>query len=271
MILLSDNILFSFLHFEIWIIAIMILVVYTCTQARKWQTHTYFPIQNIWKIAIIMAIIFPPLMSGLWFCLGLTCTALTKSEKNKVLFPMLRHCMCNIELESTGIDLSSIDCSSTIFICNYPANFIEYMFLPMLLEQYGIKAGIVVGKTAKKWARVFIDPESLISMEASGNFSSLAQKLEASCSLNICPIVYPERNFWKRRTVDEIVPFRSGIFEIARQLKKTCIIVHIDHLRHMCGIITQKQINFKMAKSTDYSPENNYLLMKKLQNTPREY
>ena len=228
----------SFKLFELWLIIIFIIVLVIC----KYTTWLVLPFLMCISTTVLFSVLFILVLALLVF--------MPNQSKTSILYPLVKlglysNCAINI----SGINVNDIDYENTIIIANYPSNFIEYLILPMIFNDVNQKASIVVGKTAAFWAKLFMGNERVIALDKNKNFDSLPAKLIASKTI---PIVYPEKNFWNRKTKHDIQEFKSGIFQIAQKLNKKIIIAHVQHFDHFCGFISQSELNINLNYCDKY-------------------
>jgi hypothetical protein len=173
----------------------------------------------------------------------------TTGNKSSALFSLLKVGLeSNLKINFHGV--KSEEFKDCIILANYPSNFLEYILIPMYLPR---ESAIVISNVGYHWAKLFVDSSNLIQLNKKNNFESLKETLNQSLKNNILPVVFPEKNFWKRSSINEIQEFKSGIFKIAQQLEKRILLVSVEHITHFCGFITSKELNltFEWCKSFD--------------------
>lgn len=236
---------------EFWLIILLCILIYTCTKT-SWLL---FPFMVYTSSTILFAIIFSLIILIVLF---------KPQKKTQLLYTLFRFGLySNCPVKIVG-DKFTND-KNTLLICNYPASFMEYIILPSILLEKNINCAIMVGYSAKKWARLFIDKENIITLDKNKNFTTLNTKIKNCLEKNIVPIIYPEKDFWNRSHENEIQPFKSGIFKIANQYNYNIMIVYIDHIQHQCGIVQNKclEIKMKYCKSKNEIDAHNEMIMLK--------
>lgn len=149
--------------------------------------------------------------------------------------------MFPIHFEFLNCDPKSL--TNKCIISNYPANFFEYLLLPCILSEWNIPFKIVVGIGAHKWAKHFLKEDNLILLRGEKNFDFLQKlKRQNNCTL----IVYPERNILSRTNIHEILPFRSGLINIAGA---DLVICKLKHIEHSAGVIKTSNWHLKLFSS----------------------
>lgn len=230
----NTNYLKTFNLFEIWLIIITIVLFFACLKTNI----LYF---------LLLILIFPLVAFGFLFCLvSILVLFAPDGFKSHILFSILGFCIKqNFDISIHGPEIPQ----DAIVISNYPTSFLEYILLPILIpsRQFCIIAGV---KT-KFWTSLFLDSKNRTILQDKNNFDSLKNFISKSKTI---PIIYPEKNF-KQRKIDEVTPFRSGIFKIAQQLNKPIYLVKISHFEHVCGFITNPNIKINIKKASQLDPE----------------
>lgn len=214
-----------------------------------------------WLVPVVLALLSTNIMFG-FFLLIICCLAYLTPNGNKmnVLLPLLRqalslNCSVYVNQPSNGFE------SRTIIVANYPASFIEYLLIPMLLVDQ--KSTLVIGSTAHFFARLFVDTDQLILLNKQNNFGSLTEKLEEQFSKNQIPIVFVEKPC-ARQYFNFIRPFRSGIFEIAKQNSMNIILAHVEHVQHNFGFISKQNLRVNFEKCLHLNAQDAHTQMVQL-------
>ena len=230
---------------ELWLIIILIMILILCRYTS-------------WLILPLLMCISSTVLFSVLLILAVVITIFVPDgNKCDILLPMIRLGLdSNMSIEVEGIDLGSLPTKS-IIVSNYPSSFVEYLLIPSVLRTYNKKSCIVVGKTAGFWASLFMDRESLFVLTGdSKNFESLSEHIISSHKKDIVPIIYPEKDFWKRKDRADIQEFRSGIFKIAEKYDYNIIVIHVQHIEHFCGFMTKPTIKISTAYSITKSPDD---------------
>ena len=142
--------------------------------------------------------------------------------------------MFNIEL-NTQINITNIPRKPTIFLSNYPSNYIEY-FIPMLL---GDKVCLLVHAPAIKFVKHFYGLDHVIPVYK-GDFNNLQQKIKEKIDEGYHIFSYIERDYFNRKNIYDITDLRSGMFSIAKNINTTITPIVCDHIEHTVGILNTK-------------------------------
>lgn len=239
--MLKFSLLNSFSLIELWLCIHFIIILVACANT----TFYYFP---------IITLLCPSVRFTIGMVLSTVITAFAPPEnKKQILLGGLRRSFegyVQIHLEG-----SEIDFRNKIIVANYPSCFLEYLFLPITLDGVGKKFCLVVGKSAAPWASKFLPPENLLILDKKKNFETLKSGIQHKLAQGITPIIYPEVDAWKRRTPDELMPFRSGVFTIAQELEAGILVARVPHIRHILGIVTNNMIKISLKAAEDASKE----------------
>jgi hypothetical protein len=229
---------------EFWLIFLFVLLVIVC----KHTTSLVFPLALCTSKTILFATIL--------VCSIVIIIFTPDGYKCNILLPLIRlglqiNCPINIQ------NFNKEEFKNCILICNYPANFIEYLLVPAIFQQHSLKTAIVTGYNAAYWAKFFMDTDSIIALDKKAkNFANLNNKIVEACKQNKMPIVYPERDFWSRPNIDTIQEFRSGIFEIAKNNNLKIFVVAMQHIKHSFGVIKNKSVEIQIEECKSYDAES---------------
>lgn len=232
----------KFLSFllEFWILMMLLFVIIIA----KYTSWLVIPLMLCMSSTILFAVVF---------LFALIITVITPDgNKQNILLPLVNFCIrSNMDICTTGVELSSIEPGSILFV-NYPANFIEYTIVPVVLHSLQKPTRVVLGYSAYKNASLFFDKRALLRLNKESNYEYLRDQLKEHT--NSITIVYPETQVWDRETNDDIQPFRSGIFKIAQEIGKKIYLVRTSHIEQICGYITSKSLNIcvEVAQSYDH-------------------
>jgi hypothetical protein len=168
-------------------------------------------------------------------------------------------CLSIVEFGLAGVtDIEVADTSAqlegSLIALNYPANFTEYLVLPLYLRSKNVKFAILTGRMAGKWARMFLGNEAVIALNlGSGNYEAVKEAVRAKLAEHYAVIVYPERNFASRERSGRIVDLRTGVFAIANELVASLIVGTVTPVRHTLGFVSSPRIhlNLEAARSLD--------------------
>lgn len=237
----NKNYFQAFNQLEIWAIILFVVLVIVSLKT---------------SLLIIPTLVMmpPPVYFLLILVFAFVVAIFTKDgSKTKLLFSLVETALTSVvSINYQGVSIDNLD--DVIILCNYPSNFVEYLFIPMLLDKYSKKSAILISNMGYNYAKLFIDPVNLIQLNKKNNYETLPEVIAASLDNKIIPIIFPENKFWQRRHVNEIQPFRSGIFDIAKKLNKKIAIATIEHVDHFCGMVLSKTLTFKIDMCVDHDP-----------------
>ena len=130
----------------------------------------------------------------------------------------------------------------TIIMCNYPANYIEYLCNKLLhpIQNKGIcfvilKAAVVQSRIVK----LFYPDNCILFIAKGGSFQHTLDLIKRKISQGYSIFTYIEKDYYKRRDKYSISKLRSGMFTIAKTIGVTITPVVFDHIDHYAGLITQ--------------------------------
>ena len=134
----------------------------------------------------------------------------------------------------------------TIFISNYPSDFIEYT-IPGLFEG---KISIMLFKDAyKKLVNIFgKDRLICIDLDSKNQFQQTKNDIQDKINKGYSIYLYPERKYYNRKNIYELTEFRSGIFHIAKELNISITPIIIDHFQFE-NVIFSNRYNIYIDKS----------------------
>lgn len=133
----------------------------------------------------------------------------------------------------------------TIYISNYPSDFIEYL-LPGILPE---NLSFIAFRGAVKYLNPIFGKERIISVDLDnkGNFECLEKEVEDRIKKNHI-FCYVEKNYYERKDIYTLKEFRSGIFHIAKKLNITITPIVCEHFENEYGII-KNNINVTVLES----------------------
>lgn len=131
----------------------------------------------------------------------------------------------------------------TIFVINYPTNYIEYM-VNQIIDK---KICIVVNKNAiiqYKAICLFYPPDNIIEISYNGSYKKTLRNIKRKMNQGYNIMSYVEKSYFLRPTKYSSATLRSGMFSIAYNLGATITPIVFDHIDHSCGIISHN--NYKI-------------------------
>ena len=146
----------------------------------------------------------------------------------------------------------------TIFVCNYPANLMEY-----LLYFYSLpgKCCIVVyaGLQLSKVIEMFCGKNSVITISKGGQFDKTQKMIFDKINEGYNIMVYNETNFHSRYHIYHVNNLRTGIIKIAKNLGVTVTPIVFDHITHNFGLISNKQFKIYVGQTTQIDDVKKYI------------
>ena len=159
------------------------------------------------------------------------------------------HCnyMCNkcLNIKYSGYNIPK---DPTIFICNYPANLIEYLLYYSCLNE---KCCIVAFKGAKiaHTIEIFFGKNSVVIVGKGGDFEKTQNAIKDKIKEGYNIMVYNEKNFFNRYNMYHVSKLRTGIFSIAKNLNITVTPIVFDHISNNFGFVTNKKFKIYIGKT----------------------
>jgi 1-acyl-sn-glycerol-3-phosphate acyltransferase len=135
----------------------------------------------------------------------------------------------------------------TIYVANYPANYIEYLTHGLFCD----KLCIVVHAPAIRFLKFIYGNNHTIPVNLvdTGSFDKVQNQVKKKIEDGYSIFSYPERDFRKRKHIYELCELRSGMFNIAKNLDITITPVCIDHIDHIYGIVSDYYFNIKIGET----------------------
>jgi len=135
------------------------------------------------------------------------------------------------------IDRNKLSTKPTIFVSNYPSNYVEYLTHGL----FGSKLCLLVHGPAIKIMKYLYGDKNLIAVNK-GNFDKIQDLIKNKMNDGYSIFCYIEREYHNRKDNYTIQDFRTGMFHIAKNLNKTITPLCIDHLEHFMGFIDMKNV-----------------------------
>ena len=142
------------------------------------------------------------------------------------------------------MNIENIPNKPTIFISNYPSNYIEYLIHGL----FGDKFCLVVHGNAIKILKYLYGMEHLIPVDKN-SFEKVQKQVEKKIKDGYHIFSYAERDYYNRKNEFETCELRSGMFAIAKNLNTTITPICIDHIEHTFGIVENKIFNIKIGST----------------------
>ncbi len=199
---------------EIWLILGLFAVILLC----HWTS---------WLVLPVLVLAVPALRFAMMLLLAVLFGCLAADGCKDVVLRMMRVAVDQVwQIEAALPETFE----NTIIIANYPACMTEYLLLPILLGERGLKTCLVTGSTSGLWTGLFLDSDAQIRLKDRGNFTELEQALLKRIGQGRIPVIYPEREVMSRPTHDTLTEFRTGVFRIAEKNKLKILLVRLDHM-----------------------------------------
>jgi hypothetical protein len=132
----------------------------------------------------------------------------------------------------------SVPCKPTIFLANYPRNYIEYFTHSL----FGEKVCLLVYGPAVKVLQYIHGIEHIISVEK-GQFDKVQKDVKQKLEEGYHVFAYIEKDYYNREKSYDVAKLRSGMFSIAKNINATITPVVIDHIDHVGGLICNREFN----------------------------
>lgn len=143
------------------------------------------------------------------------------------------------------IDEKKLSKKPTIYVANYPSNYIEYLTHGLFCD----KLCVVVHGPALKILKYIYGEKHIIPVEK-GSYEKVQEKIVTKISEGYSIFSYVERDYYNRKSDYDVCELRSGMFSISRELNVTLTPVCIDHIHHIMGIIDYEcHFNVKIGDS----------------------
>lgn len=164
-------------------------------------------------------------------------------------FETYRHVCSNLYENGLNleIDRKKIPIEPTIFLANYPINYIEYLTHGL----FGSKFCLLVHGPAIKILKYIYGSEYLIAVNK-GNFDKVQELVDKKMNDGYSIFCYIERDYYNRKDNYTIQEFRTGMFHIAKKLNKTITPLCIDRVEHFMGFIETENIFRIKVGETQY-------------------
>jgi hypothetical protein len=199
---------------------------------------------NIRVIAIMIALSIDAIRGPLLFTLSLPlCMVKGYNIWRCSAYHTFNTCM-NLKLQ--GYELPE---KPTIYLCNYPANFVEYQVNTLLHRNVCI---IAYGKNdieTTRNKRIVGDDRIITISKGKDNFDEAERAIKEKMEKGYHIVAYVEKNFQKRSHCYSIDRLSTGMFHIAKKLDVTITPVVIDHIDHTIGIPHSNTFNIYIGKT----------------------
>jgi len=214
------------LFWILWIIIIIVLIKKCTRENRKKMLILLGVIILYFKVPILYGMLtFSALLSG-----NIECHACnTRFLYNKLLYPKF-----------LGNKLPD---NPTIILCNYPSSYVEYLsnhllnskICILLYEKAVIQTSII---------SYFYPKDAILLIKKGNQFAETQKKVRDKLAEGYNVLVYPEKNFFHRKSKYDITSLHSGIFNIAKNIDATITPIVFDHIDHNMGVVLNN--NFKI-------------------------
>jgi hypothetical protein len=187
-------------------------------------------LENKHRLLFILAVfniksLFVPIftLSGVFLCIC--------GQKFKTYRTLSLHLYKNyLNLRMNTDKISTVP---TIYIANYPENYIEYMTHGLITDKLCVLA---VANTATKILK-FVYGEDHAIYNYTGNFDKLKEAVRKKINEGYSIFCYSERNHYDRKNEYDLCEFRTGMFHIAKSLNVSVTPICVDHISHTFGIL----------------------------------
>ena len=190
-------------------------------------------------ICILIIFMFPLLFKGMIIIFLLIFGILTN---NYNMYKIL----ANFVFPNVQIDNSR----QGIYISNYPSDVLEYL-IPGLFTH---KFCFVMAKHAKLIVGKILKDENVIYIDSKGSYDFLKSQIEKKLKEGYSIFVYPEKISKNSENIYTLEKFKSGIFNISKQLNVKIFPLIFNHLEYEFALI--KNNNFQMESLKPISIKN---------------
>jgi hypothetical protein len=130
------------------------------------------------------------------------------------------------------IDYSLLPKYPTIFVSNYPSNYVEYTANTLLAP----KMCLLLWGDAIKIVKLIYGKDNLIGVNK-GEFDKIQDIVMSKMKEGYSIFAYIEKDYTMRKSIYNIDSLRTGMFTIAKNLGVTITPVVFDHFEHSLGIV----------------------------------
>lgn len=130
------------------------------------------------------------------------------------------------------LDYSLLPKHPTIFVSNYPSNYIEYTANTLLAQ----KMCLLLWGDAIKSVQLIYGKDNLIGVNK-GSFDKTQEIIMRKMKEGYSIFAYIEKDYTLRKSIYTIDSLRTGMFTIAKNLGVTITPVVFDHFEHSFGIV----------------------------------
>lgn len=142
------------------------------------------------------------------------------------------------------MDTSKLSLAPTIYMANYPANYVEYLTHGLFCD----KLCIVAVGSAVSILKYIYGSEHTIAVNK-GSFQKVKSQIKNKIKEGYSIFTYLEKNFCNRKDQYQVSEIRSGMFTIAKDLEINITPVCIDHLHHTMGFVNNNYFQIKIMDS----------------------
>ena len=148
------------------------------------------------------------------------------------------------DVKFTGYSLPN---KPTIFLCNYPANFVEYLTNNLLNDKLCIVVfgGVSISKVVNR----FYGKNGMIVVSKGGCFNKTQVQIQEKVKNCYSIVAFIEKDYFKRPNIYALSHIRSGMFSIAKNINATITPVVIDHIEHNIGVISNTNFQIHVDKT----------------------
>ena len=205
-----------------------------------WITYTlffyiiFFILPNIYQLLLISYILKNKNLYLIIFAISGVFLSVIHNK-----FETYRYVCLNLYENGLNLEINrkKIPIKPTIFMANYPINYIEYLTHGL----FGSKFCLLVHGPAVKILKYIYGDEYLISVNK-GNFDKVQELVNDKMNNGYSIFCYIEREYHNRKDNYTIQEFRTGMFHIAKNLNKTITPLCIDHMEHFMGFVETENV-----------------------------
>lgn len=201
-----------------------------------------FNLQSIHRAILLLLVFkFKFLHMPIFTITGILCVIIGQKFKTyRIVCTSLYKLGLNLEM-----NIENIPKTPTIYLSNYPCNYIEYLVHGLL----GDKFCLVVHRGSIHVLKHLYGENHLILVEK-GSFDKVQKKIEAKMKDGYSIFSYIERDYYTRKNGFELCEFRTGMFAIAKNINATITPICIDHIDHFFGVIENNKFRIKIGTTS---------------------
>ena len=240
----------------IYIVTILLLLLFIIKYGNKkgfnqletyWISLTilfymlFYNLNNIHRIALLFMVFnYKSLLLPIYTITGIVFTILGQKFKTYRLVCLTLYKL-GLNVKMNG---EKIPTKPTIYIANYPSNYIEYLVHGLFCDKFCL---LVYGPAVKILKHLYGE-DHLIAVNK-GSFNIIEKQIKDKIKNGYSIFSYIEKDYYNRKNMFELCELRTGIFSIAHNLNVTITPVCVDHIHHIFGIPDNNIFKIKIGET----------------------